>query len=89
VIATLVASILILYPIWTRVFSISLPINETRSRSSLGIVTEYFVDQERYFYLIFLHANVAFMIGGGAMLAIGAMFIVCLQHACGMFRITR
>jgi len=52
-------------------------------------VTEYFVDQERYFYLIILHANAAFAIGGIAMLSTGTLLIVYVQHACGMFRIVR
>jgi len=52
-------------------------------------MTEYFVDQEKYFYLILFHANVAFVIGATTMLATGTMLIVYQQHACGMFRIAR
>jgi len=52
-------------------------------------MTEYFVDQEKYFYLILFHANVAFVIGATTMLATGTMLIVYQQHACGMFQIAR
>ncbi|XP_077270660.1 uncharacterized protein LOC143901897 [Temnothorax americanus] len=79
--------ILILYPIWSRVFYILLSINETHARISPLLVTKYFVDK-RYFYLIFFHTNAALFIGLIAMLATGTMFIVYLQHACGMFQIT-
>ncbi|XP_077280089.1 uncharacterized protein LOC143907288 isoform X1 [Temnothorax americanus] len=79
--------ILILYPIWSRVFYTLLSINETHARISPLLVTEYFVDK-RYFYLIFFHTNAAFFIGAIAILATGTMFIVYSQHACGMFQIT-
>ncbi|XP_071560361.1 uncharacterized protein [Temnothorax nylanderi] len=82
-----IAIILILYPIWSRVFYTLLSINETHARISPLLVTEYFVDK-RYFYLIFFHTNAAFFIGLIAMLATGTMFIVYSQHACGMFQIT-
>jgi hypothetical protein len=52
-------------------------------------MTEYFVDQEKYFYLSLLHITVAYGIGILAALATGAMLIAYLQHACGMFRIAR
>ncbi|XP_077270659.1 uncharacterized protein LOC143901895 isoform X3 [Temnothorax americanus] len=79
--------ILILYPIWSRVFYTLLSINETHAHISPLLVTEYFVDK-RYFYLIFFHTNAAFFIGLIAMLATGTMFIVYSLHACGMFQIT-
>ncbi|XP_077266107.1 uncharacterized protein LOC143899596 isoform X2 [Temnothorax americanus] len=82
-----IAIILILYPIWSRVFYTLLSINETHARISPLLVTEYFVDK-RYFYLILFHTNAAFFIGLIAMIATGTMFIVYLQHACGMFQIT-
>ncbi|XP_039311487.1 uncharacterized protein LOC105198336 isoform X2 [Solenopsis invicta] len=85
--AIVIASLLLLYPIWPCIFDILLPINETRPRPSPLFATEYFVDQERYFYLIILHANAAFVIGGVAMLATATIIIFYLQHACGMFRI--
>jgi len=52
-------------------------------------ITEYFIDQETYFYLIILHADVAFFIGSLAMLATGAMLLTYMQHVCGMLKIAR
>jgi len=89
VIAIFIAFGLILYPFWPHLLDILLPTNESRQRPSLLFTTEYFIDQEKYFYLIFLHANVAICIGGFVMLATGTMLIICFQHACGMFRIVR
>ncbi|XP_011059577.1 PREDICTED: uncharacterized protein LOC105149098 [Acromyrmex echinatior] len=62
-------------------------VNESQLQPSLKIVTEYFIDQERYFYLIILHADVAFFIGSLAMLATGTMFLTYMQHVCGMLKI--
>ncbi|XP_011634244.1 uncharacterized protein LOC105425251 [Pogonomyrmex barbatus] len=50
-------------------------------------MTEYFIDQEKYLYLILLHVCMALCIGTVAMLAIGTLLITYLQHTCGMFRI--
>ncbi|XP_071637592.1 uncharacterized protein [Temnothorax longispinosus] len=78
-----------LYLFCPYIFNILFSKNGTRSRPSLPLMTEYFVDQEKYFYLILFHTYMAFVIGSIAMLAIGTMFIVYQQHACGMFRIAR
>ncbi|KAL6424995.1 hypothetical protein ACFW04_009364 [Cataglyphis niger] len=82
-------SIFILYfvPLWSRILDIVLPMNESRSRSTLLLMTEYFVDQEKYFYLIFLHTNAAICIGGTTIIGTGTMLIAYLKHACGMFTI--
>ncbi|XP_025992860.2 uncharacterized protein LOC113004251 [Solenopsis invicta] len=80
--------IFILHSTWLQIFDILLPINETRSHLSSPLVTEYLVDHEKYFYLIFFHTNAAFFTGSIAMLATGTMFIVYAHYAYGMFRIT-
>jgi len=36
---------------------------------------EYFVDQEKYFYLILLHLNAAFCVGAISLTAIGAQYL--------------
>ncbi|XP_071575968.1 uncharacterized protein [Temnothorax nylanderi] len=64
-----------------------LPINVSQARQ-MQFITEYFVDQERYFSLILLHINVAFCIGLFIIIAGGTMLIVYLQLTCGMFRIS-
>ncbi|XP_018051960.1 PREDICTED: uncharacterized protein LOC108689613 [Atta colombica] len=62
-------------------------VNESQLQPSLKIVTEYFIDQEKYFYLIILHANVALFIGSLTMLATGTMLLTYMQHVCGMLKI--
>ncbi|KAL6260657.1 hypothetical protein P5V15_008176 [Pogonomyrmex californicus] len=80
-------SVFTLYPFWPFMFDILFPINETRPHLGLLLVTEYFIDQEKYYYLILIHINAATFIGIITMLATGTILIVYQQHACGMFRI--
>ncbi|KAL6425036.1 hypothetical protein ACFW04_009380 [Cataglyphis niger] len=61
--------------------------NKSRSHFSPCIETEYFIDQEKYSYLISLHKHVASCIGISAMVATGTMLITYLQHTCAMFSI--
>ncbi|CAL1677163.1 unnamed protein product [Lasius platythorax] len=81
------APVLFLYPFWPYFFDILLSINESRSYPRLLSITEYFVDQKKYIYLILLHANAATIIVIVAILATGAILIALLIYACGMFRI--
>ncbi|XP_012056629.1 PREDICTED: uncharacterized protein LOC105619720 [Atta cephalotes] len=48
---------------------------------------EYFIDQEKYFYLILLHFYAIICVGGIAVLAIGTLFLTYLQYICGIFKI--
>lgn len=52
-------------------------------------MTEYFVDEENYFYLISLHTNVALCIGAMAMIATGTMLMAYFKHIYGMLSIAR
>ncbi|KAF3054225.1 Odorant receptor 298 [Nylanderia fulva] len=72
--------------LWSDILNIISSINESRSHH-LIIMTEYFIDQQKYFYFILLHTIAAFIIGVTAMVAIGTMFITYLQLVCGMFKI--
>lgn len=80
---------LISLPILPYIIDISWFANETRQRSSLPILTEYFIDQGRYSYLIILHMYAAVYIGAIAMVSTGTMLIIYIQHACGMFKVAR
>ncbi|XP_019882538.2 odorant receptor 47a-like [Camponotus floridanus] len=77
----------ILSPFLPQIFAAVLSGNESRLHISLQIVTDYSIDQERYFYLIMLYTNIAFCIGILALLATGTMCITYVQHICGMLRI--
>ncbi|XP_029678591.1 uncharacterized protein LOC115244789 [Formica exsecta] len=60
---------------------------KSRSHSPSYIETEYFIDEEKYFYLITLHRHAAICIGLLAMVATGTMLITYLQHVFAMFNI--
>ncbi|XP_011059568.1 PREDICTED: uncharacterized protein LOC105149091 [Acromyrmex echinatior] len=55
--------------------------------SHLPIMMEYFIDQEKYFYLILLHFYAITCVGGIAILAVGTLLLTYLQYICGMFKI--
>ncbi|XP_018361482.1 PREDICTED: uncharacterized protein LOC108760179 [Trachymyrmex cornetzi] len=48
---------------------------------------EYFIDEEKYFYLILLHIIIAICIASIVTVAIGTLCITFIQHICGMFKI--
>lgn len=72
---------------WPSILDIILPKNESRLRH-VQTMMEYFDDQNRYYFLLLLNMNTAFIIGATAMLATGSMLIAFLQHICGMFAIS-
>jgi len=53
----------------------------------LEITTEYFIDQEKYFYITVFHMNIAIFIGILAHIAMATLMIAYIQHTCGMFKI--
>ncbi|KAF3054247.1 Odorant receptor 331 [Nylanderia fulva] len=59
----------------------------TNQSLSFHIVTEYFIDQEKYSYLIMLHIEAAYWIGTTAIVATGTTLITYLQLTCAMFSI--
>ncbi|KAF3054243.1 Odorant receptor 366 [Nylanderia fulva] len=75
----------ILLQLWPHIYYI-IATNISRPRST-HILTEYFIDQEKYSYLIMLHTNAASCIGALAMASTGALLITYLQHTCAMFSI--
>jgi hypothetical protein len=80
--------ILISARFWTKIFDIVLQINVSRSRI-VQIMTEYFVDQEKYFYFILLWTNITICVQIIVTLAIGTTFITFCQDIYGMFKIAR
>lgn len=83
------AFIAILLPIWPQVLGTVLHINESQPRRTVQIVTEYFVDQEKYFYLILLHKNIVICIGATTLTATGTTLVGYVIYACGIFRMAR
>lgn len=74
--------------LWPEFHDIFLSVNKSRAYR-LQIETEYFIDQERYSYLLLLHINASFYIGLLTLVATGTILNAYLQCACGMFKIAR
>ncbi|KAG7213144.1 hypothetical protein KM043_002459 [Ampulex compressa] len=77
-----------LNPVVPDVLDIIVPLNESRERK-LPMVTEYFVDQQTYFYPILFHIYFVALIGVTASAASEGPMIIFVTHLCGMFVITR
>ncbi|RLU21887.1 hypothetical protein DMN91_006264 [Ooceraea biroi] len=71
---------------WSDVLDVIFQINISRSHN-LPIITEYFINQEKYYYLILLHLGISTYIGFFITLAIGTMLITFFHYTCGVFRI--
>lgn len=89
VITIVTLSIAIFMSMWPRILDIIKPKNESRSDSLKFIMTEYFIDEEKYFYLSLIHMNVALCIGATTMIATGTILIGYCKYVCGMFKIAR
>ncbi|XP_036139030.1 uncharacterized protein LOC118644496 [Monomorium pharaonis] len=89
-IIVLVSNLLILVSIqlWPDFIDVILSTNESQLRR-LQILSSYFIDQERYYYIQQFHINAALCIGFTALVSTGSMHFTCGQHACGMFKIAR
>ncbi|XP_036143084.1 uncharacterized protein LOC105834273 [Monomorium pharaonis] len=64
-----------------------LHMNGSRTRQMLFFTSEYFIDQEKYGYIILLHSNAVLYIGITTVTAIGTMLRGYFIHACGLFKI--
>ncbi|KAF3054231.1 Odorant receptor 397 [Nylanderia fulva] len=72
--------------LWSEILDIILPTNVSRSHNFL-IMTEYFIDQQKYFYIILVHYILSIVIGMAVVIAISAMLITYFQYICGMLKI--
>ncbi|XP_039311506.1 uncharacterized protein LOC105198345 [Solenopsis invicta] len=79
--------VFIILQMWPLVVGVILSMNNSRLYPRIYIKTEYFVNQENYCYLIFLHSNVAICIGVTALIATGTMMLMYIKHICGMLSI--
>ncbi|XP_070152145.1 uncharacterized protein [Polyergus mexicanus] len=73
--------------IWPYIHHIMAFTNKSRSHSSVHIMTEYFIDQEKHSYLVTLHRHAACCIGLLAMITTGTMLLTYAQHTCAMISI--
>ncbi|KAH0945600.1 hypothetical protein HN011_008526 [Eciton burchellii] len=85
ILAMCLISILIIVQFWTDILGVS-QMNISQNHT-MPIMTEYFVDQEKYFYFILLGTNIAICVTFMIMIAIGTMIITFFQHINAMFKI--
>jgi len=50
---------------------------------------EYFISQEKYFYLILLHLDAAFCVGAVSLTAIGTLIAGYFKHISAIFKVAR
>ncbi|XP_076175245.1 uncharacterized protein LOC143150683 [Ptiloglossa arizonensis] len=65
---------------------IFVPLNETRPRI-IPISVEYFVDKEKYFYLIVVHIIFFLILGTTVLLATESTSMVGVRHVCALFKV--
>jgi len=68
------------------ILDVFLPLNETRSREH-PFHMEFFIDEEKFFYLIRIQMYFIIVLIMGTVLANGTIFVVYTRHASGMFTI--
>ncbi|XP_026823687.1 uncharacterized protein LOC109610890 isoform X4 [Ooceraea biroi] len=79
--------IVTLLPILPRIFGIFFLVNESEPYRNIYIRTEYFVDEEKYFYFILLHLYAVQYIAGGTILATQTVMLGYFIFFCGLFNI--
>ncbi|XP_054004791.1 uncharacterized protein LOC128890378 [Hylaeus anthracinus] len=62
------------------------PLNESRPHWS-PVATEYFVDQQKYFYPIMLYENLAIFAGGTMFVGTESLITMWLHHFAALFKI--
>ncbi|XP_026823631.1 uncharacterized protein LOC105280162 isoform X2 [Ooceraea biroi] len=79
--------ILTLLPLLPRIFDIFFFVNESEPYRNIYIRTEYFVDEEKYFYFILLHLYAAQYIAGATLLGRAIVITGYGIYSCGLFNI--
>ncbi|XP_076672258.1 uncharacterized protein LOC143371192 [Andrena cerasifolii] len=69
-----------------QILDILIPLNYSRPRK-LIVKLEYFVDQQKYFYPIAMHATTVAIFGSTVLLATETLTMAIMQHICGLYKI--
>ncbi|XP_039302506.1 odorant receptor 13a-like [Solenopsis invicta] len=69
-----------------RILDVVFPLNTSR-RIILPYPAYYFVDDDQYFYYIYLHMLVASTVAMTGLIAHDSMFFVYIEHICGLFAV--
>ncbi|KYQ48639.1 hypothetical protein ALC60_12320 [Trachymyrmex zeteki] len=70
------------------ILDVILPLNDSRP-CQLFVVTEYFINQEKYFYVILIHETLAYSVGTAILCSTSATIMACILHTCALFKIAR
>ncbi|EZA52501.1 hypothetical protein X777_08608, partial [Ooceraea biroi] len=76
-----------LVPILPRIFDIFFLVNKSEPYRYIYMKTEYFIDQEKYFYFILLHLYAVLYIGGATLVVAGIVLTGYFTYFCGLFNI--
>lgn len=70
------------------ILDIIAPLNVSRPRELL-FPGEYFIDQQKFFYAISLQLNISLSLVVATLIGTELLYVMHVQHACGMFQIAR
>ncbi|XP_072758664.1 uncharacterized protein [Anoplolepis gracilipes] len=71
---------------WPQISNVTLPTNASRLYPLL-ITTEYFIDQEKYYYFIMFHFYTIACIQGLVIIGTGSILVMYWEHIVGLFKI--
>lgn len=83
--AILLGSFLSLIP---NILDIIAPLNVSRPREFI-FPGEYLIDQQTFFYAILLQLNISLSLVIATLIGTELLYVMHVQHACGMFQIAR
>ncbi|XP_026828775.1 uncharacterized protein LOC105287226 isoform X3 [Ooceraea biroi] len=78
----------LIYLVSTFLSDTAVDVNESNIRNLPGL-TEYFIDQQKYFFLILFHISFFVWCGLAVVAATESFYMSLIQHACGLFQIAR
>lgn len=68
------------------ILDVIVPLNESRPRE-IHAITEYFVDEQTYYYAILAHWVVSLTLGGFVVATTGTLEMLYVEHICALFEI--
>lgn len=60
------------------------PLNESR-RKVFAYYCEYFIDDQKYYWQLFVHGAVAVLTSVNVFCAFDPLYTQCVQHCCALF----
>ncbi|NP_001177575.1 odorant receptor 203 [Nasonia vitripennis] len=73
-------------PLTPIILDFIVPLNESRPKQPL-IMAEFFIDQDKYFYPLMIHAYLSVLYGIIPLLGTDTLYMNCVHHSCGMLKI--